>query len=236
MRTVALVTLAVLASPALADDYPKVVHRDGQVCVQSLDAAGAVVEQCRREGAAEYSAPAQLTPPDAPPLPPPQAAPPPAQPRRSARLIEDEHGAARGIAEVVLGQLAGLVPVLVASATCNSLLTSCTGASVAGGLISFVASSLTVGLIHLAFDGRAGMGWSFLGNLIGGSVGLLLSLVAVSSGSAVLLLMAGIVQILLPSTCSAIALEVRDRAVRKQEAGLAGRAPHLEEGLLAARF
>lgn len=71
MRSVMLV-VAVSAS-ALADDYPKVVRRDGQVCMQSLNADGLVVEQCKPEGSGwERAAPATLVreaPADAPTRP-----------------------------------------------------------------------------------------------------------------------------------------------------------------------
>jgi hypothetical protein len=147
-------------------------------------------------------------------------------------LVDDDRGAARGIAELAVGQLAGLVPVLVTSSVCPTSV-SCT---LVGGLTSFVLSSLVAGLMHFAFDGKAGLGWAFLGNLIGGGVALLVSVVAVASGSGLFLLLAGVIQVILPSTIAAISLEVRDGTLRRREAGVAQALPSFGGGLTAARF
>ncbi len=52
LATPALLVSMLLPSFAVAAEptYPRVVRRDGQVCVQNLDASGAVVESCRNEG------------------------------------------------------------------------------------------------------------------------------------------------------------------------------------------
>lgn len=66
-----LVTLAVVLCQA--SEYPKVVRRDGQVCVQQLNDKGAVEESCRAEGS-DVRSPlpsAGSTPLDARPVPSP---------------------------------------------------------------------------------------------------------------------------------------------------------------------
>ena len=42
--------MVVVCAQAGGADYPKVVRRDGQVCVQNLNAKGVVEESCRAEG------------------------------------------------------------------------------------------------------------------------------------------------------------------------------------------
>src|SRR4051794_29778398 len=48
-----MVALIAVLLADTASEYPKVLHRGNQICVQVLNAAGAVEESCRAEGSEE---------------------------------------------------------------------------------------------------------------------------------------------------------------------------------------
>lgn len=50
----ALLVLLLIAGAASEEPFPRVVRKGDLTCIQSLDVKGAVVEQCRKEGATEY--------------------------------------------------------------------------------------------------------------------------------------------------------------------------------------
>jgi hypothetical protein len=223
LAVVGALLVGVVAVPAWADEYPKVVRRDGQVCVQELAADGAVKESCRAE-----------TAPQAP------AATEPSgsgwsnrfQPNGSPRLLEggllaDPKGAPRGIAELFGGQVA-------AFATASIFVATGVGAGVTGQLASslvvFGVSSLASGLLHTINDGQAGLGWAFLGNALGSVASFVIAVLALSTSSVVLIAMTLLVGSLLPPLGAAIALELRDTALRREGAGFAPSAAQSRPG------
>lgn len=50
MMRVAFLAAALPLAAWATDEYPRVVHRDGQMCMQSLDESGQVKEECLKEG------------------------------------------------------------------------------------------------------------------------------------------------------------------------------------------
>lgn len=190
-----------LASVSLADEYPQVIRRNGEVCVQTLGADGKVAEACRPEG--PVAAKATTTDESGVRVT--------SVPRAASLLDADPKGAGRGVAELFGGQVGALLPQLISIAV--------GGTSVAGTLLvslaSFGVSSLVSGLMHLAYDGQAGFGWAFLGNAIGQAVSLLISLVAITGASPVLLIVGILAGAFLPALGASIALELRDHALRE---------------------
>lgn len=231
LRSTLLVIAVVVSAGNAAAEEPQVIRRDGQVCVQTRDAQGAVSESCR---------------PDRPITPAPSAATEAAQApaatqnplaladaRRSASLLEsDPHGAARGIGEYLGAQVGAAIPMLVYSVVALTSRTD-VGGLLAATLVSFGVSSLTAGLFHIAIDGQAGIGWAFLGNLVGQVGALLLTLLLGTSpvGS----LIAAVVGSVLPALGASVALELRDTALRKEGTMSAARPPQ-EGSIVVSRF
>lgn len=217
---------------AWADEYPKVIRRDGQVCVQELAADGAVKESCRAETT---------------PAPRPSTDTPSGtgwsnrfqnqgtSPRLlDGDLLPDPKGAVRGISELLGGQVAAYLTSIAFIATGVS---STVGGLLGSAVVGFAVSSLVSGLFHLASDGQAGLGWAFLGNLIGQVVSVVFTLAALSSGSAVVTLLAVLIGGFLPALGASVALELRDTAVRREAAGFAPSAgTRGQSGALIASF
>ncbi len=198
---------------AWADEYPKVVRREGQVCVQELGPDGVVKESCRAEAAPAPSTASQQSGEGWAGRFPGKAS--------SPRLLEgdllaDPKGASRGISELFGGQAVAYLSSLVFLATGVS---STVGGLLLSATAGLAVSSLVSGLFHIAFDGQAGLGWAFLGNLIGQVASVVITLFALASSSAVVTIFAVLVGGLLPALGATIALELRDTAVRREAAG-----------------
>lgn len=190
-----------LASASLADEYPQVIRRNGEVCVQTLGADGKVAEACRPD----VPVAARATTTDE------SGVRVTSLPRAASLLDADPKGAGRGVAELFGGQVGALLPQLIAMAVGGTTVTG----TILVTLASFGISSLASGLMHLAYDGQAGIGWAFLGNAIGQGVSLLITLVALSGASTLLLVVGVLAGALLPALGASIALELRDHALRE---------------------
>ncbi|MCU0696863.1 MAG: hypothetical protein MUC96_10060 [Myxococcaceae bacterium] len=211
---VALCLVLGFSLSAWADEYPKVVRRDGQVCVQELAADGSVKESCRAETV---------------PAPSTSASPQEGTgwanrfqgsanaPRLLPEAMADSKGASRGIAELFGGQVAAFATALVFVAT--GVASSGIGGLLASSLTTFAVSSLVSGFFHVVNDGQAGLGWAFLGNALGSVASFVVTLVALSTGGATVIALALIVGSLLPPLGAAIALELRDTVLRREAAG-----------------
>lgn len=220
-----------LSLSAWADEYPKVVRRDGQVCVQELAADGSVKESCRAESV----------------VAPSTSASPSGDTgwasrfqgnASSPRLLEgdppDPKGASRGISELLGGQAVAYLISIIFLATGTS---STIGGLLGSAALGFTLSSLASGLFHAAGDGQAGIGWAFLGNLLGQVASVVITLLAVASSSAVVALFAVLVGGFLPALGASIALELRDTVLRREAAGLAPLADAgRSRGAVVARF
>lgn len=222
-----LATLVVMISTSvLADEYPKVVRRDGQVCVQEKSAEGTVTESCRAERAplpAESRDAAESKPSENPWLV--------ADQRKASLLLgEDTHGASRGATELLAGQIGALVPGLIASLAGGSSV----GGLLLASLASFGLSSLASGVAHVAIGGQAGVGWAFVGNLVGQAAALVINLLALASGGVGLLVAALLIGSALPALGATIALELRDTAVRAE--AVATRSAPAQRGAVLASF
>ncbi len=229
---IAALVVTSLSFAAWADDYPKVIRRDGQVCVQDLGPDGAVKESCRAE-TAPAARPSTDTPSGTGWAGRFQSQ------GSSPRLLDggelpDPKGAARGLSEFLGGQVAAYATSLVFLATGVS---STIGGLLGASVVVFAVSSLISGLFHLANDGQAGLGWAFLGNLIGQVASVIIGLAGLAGGAVVVAVFTLLVGGLLPALGASIALELRDTAVRREAAGFSPSAnARGEPGALIASF
>lgn len=206
MVLISLVALVAATSDAPAADYPKVVHRDGNVCVQELDATGAVTESCRPErgvGLASARPSAQLLP---------------------GGVLDDPKGSTRGIAELSAGIVGATLPLLIIGATSQGLPT--VTSALLGGMLSMVVAGAASWILHSIFEGQAGIGWAVLGALAGSVAATLVGLV-MTGLTAVGIMTTAVLGVLLPALGASIALEARDGAFRRGEVATFGPRPQL---------
>jgi len=202
-----LLTLPLLISAVTseaASEYPKVVRRDGNVCVQELDAAGAVKESCHpeKEGIRlSEGRPSARFMPGAP--------------------LDDPRGSTRGVAELAVGIIGATIPTLIVAAI--GPVASTTGVLLTG-VLSILVAGATTWILHSIFDGQAGFGWGILGAIVGGGVATLVGLVMTLTSAAGIITVA-VLGVLLPPLSAAIALEARDGALRRGEVSTLGPRP-----------
>ncbi len=199
---IGLVVLAAVSAVDAQDEFPKVVRRDGQVCVQTLE-AGRVAESCR---------------PEASPLVTSSADPWSGVTggRRSAILLDDPWASRRAVAEQTAGTVVSAVVGGIFLGVCFQYGCSASG-SAAFGLAQLGLVGLVSTLTHAANHGQGHVGFGLLGAGLGGAVGLLISIVTFSSGAGLLatVLLVNLAA-LLPAVGSVVALELRDASVRQQ--------------------
>ena len=214
------------APTTLPSEYPKVIRREDQTCIQTLDAIGQVVEECRA-GSKDFTGNTQVIKQRVGPEEVPTSSPKVARANRSAKLSNsDPHAGFRMFAEGGLALLVAPIPLGILSAVCSRA--TCSDVAVVVTVLSLpLLMGFAASLGHWLVDGEAGAGWGVIGAAVGVALAVALLFAAGALGTSYFGVLLYAVAGIAPIAGTIIALELRDTSLRYDPAPSAalGRIP-----------